>query len=763
MNDSDLNDLVDLSNCEKEPIHIPNKIQPFGFLLVVNLSNYHIIQCSLNISKFIEMEPADILGIQLFNLISKNEVDQIREAIDTQRLSYINPIDLHFGPSQISFRSTVHISDGILIIDSEPFDTVIFSDYYSAANRLMEDFRRAKAIPELSNILAENIRLLTQYDRVMVYQFDEEWNGTVIAESRGKELYSFLGQHFPASDIPRQARELYIRNPIRIIPDVDYLPVKITPDINPLSLKFIDLSKSSLRSVSPIHIEYLQNMGVKSTLVVSVLVNDKLWGLITCHHYKPKFLDSKMRSMLEHFGNIFAYNVDLLQNLINKDIDLRANLTLSELLRKLNKGQDFFNGLSKSISLLLQLNSATGVVLLYGNHFFKEGITPDKEFIIELIDWLFLNYPEPIVYSNCLSNMFEKVLPFVSIASGMIAMRLSKFEKNYILWFKPEMIQTVIWGGNPKEKILAIPNQDGFRLSPRKSFEKWEEVVRRHSIPWEKSEIRFMEKLRLTFQEMIANNMSFLENQNIELNIKIQEKILEVKAANQQLQKVSEQIQEQNEKLRIQNKDILVLYDELRKHKNQLKAIFDNTKHIIFLLDTEGKILFFNQVAAQNARFLHERNLMHGEKLTSYARTKEEAEQVDVRFQKAINGESFVIEEEYFHEKLNNSSWFRVEYDPVYDENNLIGVAILMTDISLIKMAGKKIQNQNAALREIAFLQSHKVRRPVANILGLISLFNQKDMNDPFNKTVLEKLLFSTQELDDIVRSIVERTYPFDE
>ncbi len=753
-----INDPIDLSNCEKEPIHIPNKIQPFGFLLVVDLSTFQIIQFSNNLKEYLVTD--DLLGRNLAEFLPKDELEKIQAAISDKQLAYLNPMELHYEPGKKNFLAVLHISDGLLIIENEKIvDSFKFTDYYSAANRLMKDLKRCKSLDQLSNSIVKQVRQLTRYDRVMVYEFDSDWNGAVIAESRHLELYSFLGQHFPASDIPAQARTLYVKNPLRIIPDVNYKPIELLPSLNPKSNKYIDLSKSFLRSVSPIHIEYLQNMGVKATLVISIIIDDRLWGLIACHHYHPKFVDCRLRSMLEHFGNIFAYNIDLLDKIRLKEIDLHSQIIETEIIKKLNYENDFFYGLAKQLPLLLKLNSASGVVLYFGENSYKEGIAPRHEFLTILVDWLFVNNAQTIFQTNYLSSLLPEAEEYVSIASGILAVRLTKYEKNYLIWFKPETLQSLIWGGNPKEKILAIPTDDGFRLSPRKSFEKWEEVVRRHAIEWEKSEIKIAENLRNYFQEFIANQMSFLETQNLELNIKIQEKVLETKRAYQQLQLINEQVSEQNEKLRLQNDNILNLFQQLKNHKNQLRAIFDNTRHSIILLDVEGKLLFFNNVAKQNAQFFLKRELEYGESFTTYGRTQEEQVRLAARFERALLGESFVFDEDIFHEQFENSVWFRIEYDPVYEEERLIGVAILMTDISAMKRATKRIENQNQTLREIAFLQSHRVRRPLANILGLISVFNRKDMTDPFNHLVLEKLLVSTQELDEIIRSIVDKTY----
>ncbi len=757
------NDPIDLSNCEQEPIHIPNKIQPFGFLLVIDLSTFQIIQYSNNLSVFFGEALIDLIGKDLRSILPQEEVEQIERAITDEQLSYLNPIDLHYKYSERPFRSVLHISDGSLIIENEEaIDNFKFTDYYSATNRLMEELKRSKNLDQLSNTIVKHIRQLTRYDRVMVYQFDEDWNGTIIAENRNRELYSFLGQHFPASDIPSQARGLYLKNPLRIIPDVDYIPVNLIPALNPTSRKFIDLSKSFLRSVSPIHIEYLHNMGVRATLVISIIINDQLWGLIACHHYQPKFLDCRLRSMLEHFGNIFAYNIDLLQNIKLKDFDLQIQTTETEIIKRLNHEDDFFSGLAKQLPLLLKLNSASGIALIYGKNSYKEGITPERNFIENLVEWLFINNTQNVFYTNCLSNLFKDAEEYNSIASGILVMRLSKIEKNYLIWFKPETIQSVIWGGNPKEKIISIPTDEGFRLSPRKSFEKWEEVVRRKAVKWETSEINLVENLRNYFQEFIANKASVLEAQNLDLNIKIQEKVMETKLANYQLQVINDQMKIQNEKLKEQNESIQALFQDLKNHKNQLKAIFDNTKHAIFLLDTEGILIFFNQVAKMNTQLFFKKNLEYGQRFIQYGRTEQERNTLKDRLERVINGESFAVDEDIFPDQFEHSVWFRTEYDPVYEDEKLIGIVILMTDISAIKRATRRIENQNKILKEIAFLQSHRVRRPLANILGLINIFNHTDMNDPFNRSILDKMLLSTQELDEIIRSIVDKTYNID-
>lgn len=757
--------VIDLSNCDREPIHIPGKIQPFGFLLAVDVDTLTVTQCSNNTAEYIGVTPDAALGKPLSDLLTTYTLLQITTALQKDQLIFINPIELEFQNGK-SYQSMLHIGQqGVLIIECETVRKFYLqsTDYYSATNHLMQSLKTCHQVNELCDVLARNVRQITSYDRVMVYQFDEEWNGKIIAESRRPELYSFFGHHFPASDIPAQARKLYLTNVLRMIPDVDYVPVDIVPQINPKTKEPLDLSKSFLRSVSPIHVEYLQNMGVKATLVISIIINNKLWGMLTCHHYHEKFIDSKLRLLLEHIGSIAAYQIEMVENVNAQRHHIQVQSYETEIIKHIARERSVINGLSQDLSLLLKLNSASGVVICWENNSMGTGLLPPKEVIREIVQWLFTSHGENLFYTDSLQKHFPIAGRHAGVASGILAIRLSQLEKRYIIWFKPETIQTITWGGNPAEKVLLLPGEDGFRLSPRKSFEKWEETVRNRAVRWDNSEIQQAHNFRNFLIEQIANQSAQLEVQNAELNLKVEEKVQEVKQANAQLQELNEELAQQNEELRSQSEEIASSQYRLQNKQQQLKAIFDNTGQVIFFLDTQANLLFFNKMAARNAQILHGRELIAGESFKQYFRTNEELTGFEQIFEQVLQGKSFVMQREFFHEAFAPSRWFRVEYNPVYEEEQIIGVTILLADITDLKKYVSYIEKQNEVLKEIAYIQSHEIRRPVANIIGLLSIFNYDDLNDPFNKEVMDKLHISITQLDEMIHQIVDKTYLIEE
>jgi PAS domain S-box-containing protein len=756
---------IDLSNCDREPIHIPGKIQPFGFLLAVDIHTLTVTQCSNNTGEHIGILPQAILGRPLSDLLADYSLAQIKTALANEQLAFINPIELEFQ-NRSSYQSVLHIrQQGVLIIECETEGKRYLqsTDYYSTINHLMQSLKACHRVPDLCDMLARNIRRITSYDRVMVYRFDEEWNGKVIAESRRLDLHSFYGHHFPSTDIPVQARKLYLTNMLRMIPNVDYVPVELVPQINPQTKEMLDLSNSFLRSVSPIHVEYLQNMGVKATLVISIIIHDKLWGLLTCHHYSVKFIDSRLRMLLEHVGSLAAYQIEMVENSSAQQHYLKVQSYEKEIIKHIARERNLITGLSYDLSLLLKLNSASGVIIWWENNSSGTGLLPPKEVVREIVNWLFIHHSENIFYTDCLKKYFPIAEKYVSIASGILAIRLSKYEKRYIIWFKPETIQTIAWGGNPAEKVLLMPEDDGFRLSPRKSFAKWEETVRNRAVKWEHSEIQQAHNFRNFLIEQIANQSAQLERQNMELNLKVEEKVLEIKKAYVQLQNINEELACQNEELRVQSEEIAASHHRLQIKEQQLKAIFDNTRHVLFFLDIHANILFFNRMAQHNAQLLHGRDLTIGESMKNYFRTDEELAAFEEVFQQTVKGKSFVMEHEFFHEVFAPSRSFRVEYNPVYEEMQVIGVTILMIDITDIKKYATYIEKQNEVLKDIAYIQSHEIRRPVANIMGLLNIFNYDDLHDPFNKEVMDKLHVSITQLDEMIHQIVDKTYLIEE
>lgn len=286
------NDPIDLNNCDKEPIHIPGFIQPHGVLLAVNTHNVPtIVQCSQNTEELLGLKTDKVLGLPLENLIGRESLHQILarsfSASVTSDLQYME-ITINIAGQDQVFTSVIHESEGLLILEMEPSNEsrTMEGNDFEWISRFFGRIKSTDSRIEASQIAAEQVKEMLGYDRVMIYEFDEQWNGKVIAEAREEQLEPFLGHHYPASDIPKQARELYLRNWLRTIVNVNYQPVEIIPTLQPLTGKPLNLSLSVLRSVSPLHIEYLQNMGVGATVTISLIHDNQLWGF----DYMPSIL-----------------------------------------------------------------------------------------------------------------------------------------------------------------------------------------------------------------------------------------------------------------------------------------------------------------------------------------------------------------------------------------------------------------------------------------------------------------------------------------
>ncbi|HEY9649181.1 MAG TPA: GAF domain-containing protein, partial [Coleofasciculaceae cyanobacterium] len=273
---------VDLTNCDKEPIHIPGLIQPHGLLFALQEPQLKILQVSNNTLQAFGIPPQEILGKNLTNFFDPQLIQQIQSKL-TEGLATINPLNLSLKTQKgkLFFDGILHRSNGALILELEPVISKEFSNFFSLYHLVqapIAKIQKTLTLNELCQTIVEEVRKLTGFDRVMVYQFDAEDAGTVIAEDKLDRLSPYLGLHYPASDIPRQARHLYAVNLLRLIPDVNYQPVELVSVDNPVTNQPLDLSFSVLRSVSPIHVEYLKNMGVGASMSISLIRNQKLWG-----------------------------------------------------------------------------------------------------------------------------------------------------------------------------------------------------------------------------------------------------------------------------------------------------------------------------------------------------------------------------------------------------------------------------------------------------------------------------------------------------
>lgn len=492
---------VDLTNCDREPIHQLGAIQPFGFLVALS-SDWLVQRASANVSRFLGVEAADILGTPLSDHIDGETLHAIRNRLTLLRgpdaVERVFGLKLRTGGQKFDFA--VHMTDDTIVLEAEPSADTPNADAASTIRAMMT---RLDATEEVTGFLREGarqIRALTGFDRVMVYQFDRDGSGTVMAEAARSGIGSFHGLRYPASDIPQQARRLYIRTPFRIIADVDAEPVEIVPQRDEQGQP-LDLSLSVLRSVSPIHIEYLKNMGVAASLSISIIVEGKLWGLFACHHYEPRCPDFERRSIAELFGQMFALKLESRERKALARYEIDARTTSDRILASVAGDATLLDNPDWLASMLGKTVPCDGIGISIDGKIATSGITPPASFIPALTRRLNAMAAGRIYATDYLSGLMPQAEEYADVGAGVLAIPISRRPRDYVLLFRQEKVRTVTWGGNPHKIESYGPN--GSRLSPRKSFELWAEEVRGRSEPFSGPELRVAEMLRASLIEVV--------------------------------------------------------------------------------------------------------------------------------------------------------------------------------------------------------------------------------------------------------------------
>ena len=518
--DLDLKD-VDLTNCDREPIHIPNLIQPHGVLLAISPDEYEILQVSLNTQEMFGIEPQAMLNQPLVWLLGEKQVESIQRCL-TNDFEYINPIPIEIiqGEQTRNFDGIVHQNEATIVLELEP--TTIqkggdFVDFYRLIKSPVSRLQKTTTFNQLCNAIAQEVKSITGFDRVMVYRFNQEGSGKIIAEAAEAELEPFLGLNYPATDIPQQAKYLYTLNLLRLIPDVAYEPVGIIPYLNPATNQPLDMSMAVLRSISPLHTEYLDNMGVSATLCISLVKNNRLWGLIACHHYTPKIVPYKIRTVCELIGQICSFELAAKEDNQDSEYKMKLKSIQSEFVKIISQESELKTALTENTQHLLDLVGAGGAALSFGSEITLLGNTPDKRTVAEMLPWLETQFEEDVIFET---NSLGEVCPLKgeveAVASGLLALQISRIQKTLILWFRPEVIQTVDWGGNPN-KPVEIAEDGTLTMSPRKSFAKWQETVRGKSLPWKGCEVEAALELRSSIVGIVLRKADELTQVNQEL------------------------------------------------------------------------------------------------------------------------------------------------------------------------------------------------------------------------------------------------------
>ncbi len=489
---------ADLSNCEREQIHLAGSIQPHGALLVVREPDFLIVQASANARAFLGA-PGAVLGLPLRGLGGNLwEGAQTLARVPEEAIPFV--VRCHLGDPSAPHNALLHrAATGEIVIELERAGPPV--DLSADIERALQTIIGATTLQSLCDESALLFKQIAGYDRVMLYRFDDEGHGEVFAETRKPELEAFLGNRYPASDIPQIARRLYQRNRVRLLADVNFAPAALEPRLSPLTGHELDMSMCFLRSASPIHIQYLKNMGVRATLVVSLMVGDKLWGLISCHHYSSRCLHFEMRAVCELLGEAIATRIAALESFVKGQGELSVRRLEQRMIEGISRDGDWRGALFDSASSLLLPLQANGAALLFDGQLQTTGETPSTADIRAIARWISTRLANGPLATASLPAEAPPFAHLKDVAAGVVAARVSSSDDEMLLWFRKERVRTVTWGGNPFKPPSS--GDDPRQLSPRRSFAQWHQVVEGTSDPWTESDLASARLIASTVTDVI--------------------------------------------------------------------------------------------------------------------------------------------------------------------------------------------------------------------------------------------------------------------
>lgn len=512
---------VDLGTCDREPIHIPGSIQPHGVLLALSRDpdpssstapSLIISQASANTIDHLGSPVERVLGQRLQELLDAPSVARVEHALESGQWEELNPLEITAAGRP--FDGVVHCHQGVAILELEPrAGAPDPASLHHPLRRALMCVAKASTLRELCDAAAREVRALTGFERVMLYRFSSEGHGSVDAECKSDGLEPFLGLHYPASDIPRQARELYLRSWLRIIPDARHTPAAIVPALRPDGGGPLDLSLAVLRSVSPIHLEYMANMGSRASMSVSLVVRGRLWGLISClNHSGPRQLGYALRSACEVLGRLVSLQISAAEDREAADQREARRGVQEALAEAMREAEEPLEALLSRPEALLSLVGATGAAVVRGGEAEVCGDAPSPAFAAALSRWLDERGEAGIFSTARLSSEFPPALQEAHAASGALSFGLPGRDRRRLIWFRPEQLRTVAWGGDPRKPAQLDPSM---RLRPRRSFELWKEEVRHRCHPWADSDLEAAEDLRRRAVELDLERQVVREQQAV--------------------------------------------------------------------------------------------------------------------------------------------------------------------------------------------------------------------------------------------------------
>lgn len=485
---------LDLQGCAAEPIRVPGSIQPHGILIAIDPATQQVLQVSDNLETFTRLSPQQALSRSLSEVVGEAAAQllQTPEAATVgERVAYLGTAQL---PAGVHADLVAHMAQDLLVLEFEPVSREKHADFrmlYPLLGGFLSTLAESSDISGMGRKVVQEIHRLTGFGRVMLYRFNEEGHGHVLAETVDAGYHAYLNQWFPASDIPAQARELYVANRIRLIVDSDYRPARLVPPLHPRTGEALDLSMATLRSVSPVHLQYMRNMGTGASMSVSVVVRGRLWGLISCHHEQSRTLPFEARAACEQLAQVLALRIESREDVEEYNHRLLLRERLVRMLPAIGQASSFLDGMQAVSHDLMSFAGASGAAVVFEGELQRFGDAPEAAWISRFVKWLAMR-PEGIFESRCLEQDWPGSQAPLGQAAGVLAISISQIHRHWLIWFRPEFVQSRDWAGNPHEK-QATP---GGALTPRQSFEAWRETVHGQAKPWLRSEIEAALELR---------------------------------------------------------------------------------------------------------------------------------------------------------------------------------------------------------------------------------------------------------------------------
>jgi two-component system, chemotaxis family, sensor kinase Cph1 len=488
--------VVDISNCEREPIHIPGAIQPHGVLIALSGPEPRVTQVSENVAQHLGCGVEEVLGRRLVELLDGASLEAVRAALAVSEGGELRP--LRVLARATPFDGLVHRHLGAAILELEPIiPPAPAKPVQDPLRHALKGLQHARSTAELCEIAVREVKGLTGFERVMIYRFDDEGHGAVVAEAREPRLDPYLDLHYPASDIPEQARALYLKTWVRMIPDARHMPARIVPALRPDTGAPLDLSFAVLRSISPIHLEYLANMGIRASMSVSLIVRDRLWGLISCaNHSGPRRIRYELRAAAEVLGRLISLQLAAFADREAAGLRAARRGTLDALALAMRAGEPHADALESLVAQpadLLKLVGAGGAAVIGAGEPVVCGQVPTSALLWMIASWLEERGEAATFSTESLAKQVPAAEQEKEVASGLLTFSLPGTPRRRLLWFRPEMVRTVSWGGDPRRPAEADPSM---RLHPRRSFDLWKEEVRLRACPWSASDVEAADELR---------------------------------------------------------------------------------------------------------------------------------------------------------------------------------------------------------------------------------------------------------------------------